>query len=218
MHALRTCLLLAGLAAAANVEADDNLWLGVKAGTLGLGVEGTWRPLPWFDLRAGLNKFEYDDDGTEAGIVYDATLDLGTTYATANLLLPGSPFRLTAGVYDNGNELRLVSRDTGPVEVGGTTFSGAEVGTLRGVATFDDVAPYAGIGLDFGLFGKVGLNLDLGVLLQGDPDVALSADGPLANDPTFQESLAAEQAELEDEVDDYKAYPVASLTLTFQFL
>lgn len=218
MHALRTCLLLAGLAAAANAGADDNLWLGVKAGTLGLGVEGTWRPLPWFDLRAGLNTFEYDHDGDEAGIDYDATLDLRTTYATANLLLPASPFRLTAGVFNNGNELRLISRDTGPVEVGGTTFSGAEVGTLRGTATFDDVAPYAGIGFDFGLFGKVGLNLDLGVLFQGAPAVALSADGLLANDPDFQASLAAEQAELEDEVDDYKAYPVASLTLTFQFL
>src|SRR5690606_15947476 len=83
---------------------------------------------------------------------------------------------------------------------------------------FDDVAPYAGIGFDFGLFGKVGLNLDLGVLFQGAPAVALSADGLLANDPDFQASLAAEQAELEDEVDDYKAYPVASLTLTFQCL
>lgn len=217
MHGLRTWLLVAGLATAANVQADDNLWLGVKAGTLGLGVEGTWRPLPWFDLRAGLNTFEYDDDGTEAGIDYDATLDLRTTYATANLLLPATPFRLTAGVFDNGNELRLVSRDTGPVEVGGTTFSGAEVGTLRGIATFDDVAPYAGIGFDFGLLGKVGLNLDLGVLLQGEPDVVLSSDGLLANDPTFQDSLATEQAELEDEVDDYKAYPVASLTFTFRF-
>jgi hypothetical protein len=217
MRATRICLLLFGLAAATNATADDSLWLGAKAGTLGLGVEGTWRPIPWFDLRAGLNAYEYDDEGSEAGIDYDATLDLDTAYATANLLLPGTPLRFTAGVFDNGNELRLVSTETGPVELGGTTFSAAEVGTLSGGASFDDVAPYAGIGFDFGLVGRLGLNLDLGVLFQGDPDIALEADGLLADDPAFQDALEAERAELEDELDGYELYPVASLTVTFAF-
>lgn len=218
MNALRMGLLLLGLFLAAGARADDNLWLGVKAGTLGLGLEGTWRPLPWIDLRAGLNSFEYDDDGSEAGIDYDATLDLETYYATANLRMPLSPFRVTAGVFNNGNELRMVSTETGPVEVGGTTFSPAEAGTLNALATFDDVAPYAGIGFDFGLFGKVGLNLDLGVLFQGDPDIVLASNGALANDPVFQQALEDERVELEEDVDRYKAYPVASLTFTVQFL
>ena len=39
--------------------ADDNLWIGSKAGTLGLGFEATWRLLPFFDLRAGPNTFAY---------------------------------------------------------------------------------------------------------------------------------------------------------------
>ncbi|HEX2140203.1 MAG TPA: hypothetical protein VHG33_10870, partial [Woeseiaceae bacterium] len=198
--------------------ADENFWVGAKAGTLGLGVEGTWRPLPWFDLRGGINSFEYDHDGTEAGIDYNATLDLRTWYATANFRMPLSPFRVTAGVFENGNELQLVSRETGTIDVGGTTFSSAEVGTLRGVASFDDMAPYAGLGLDFGLFGKVGLNLDVGVLFQGEPQVALTADGVLANEPNFQNALEIERAELQDDADSYKAYPVASVTLTFQFL
>lgn len=218
MNALRIGLLLLGLSVAASARADDNIWLGVKAGTLGLGLEGTWRPLPWIDLRAGLNSFEYDDDGSEAGIDYDATLDLGTYYATANLRMPLSPFRFTAGLFNNGNELRLVSTETGPIEVGGTTFSAAEVGTLSGLVAFDDVAPYAGIGFDFGLFGKVGMNLDLGVLFQGDPEIALSSSGALADDPVFQQALEDERVELEEEVDRYKVYPVASLTFTVQFL
>jgi hypothetical protein len=218
MNALRTCLFVLGLSFAAATPADDNLWLGVKAGTLGLGVEGTWRPLPWFDLRGGINSYEYDHDGTEAGINYDATLDLETWYATANFRMPLSPFRVTAGLFDNGNELQLVSRESGPIEVGGTTFTSEEVGTLRGVTSFEDVAPYAGIGFDFGLFGKVGLNLDLGVLFQGDPDIALTSTGTLADEPVFQDALENERVELEDDVDKYKFYPVASLTFNIQFL
>ena len=34
-----------------------DLGVGVKAGTLGLGVEARWDPLvPWFDLRVGLQE------------------------------------------------------------------------------------------------------------------------------------------------------------------
>ena len=218
MKGLRIALLVFGLGLSGASTADDNLWLGVKAGTLGLGVEGTWRPLPWFDLRGGINSFEYEDDGAEAGIDYDATLDLQTWYGTANFRMPLSPFRVTAGVFNNGNELRLVSRETGPVDVGGTVFTSDEVGTMRAVTTFEDIAPYAGFGFDFGLFGKVGLNLDLGVMYQGEPDIGLFSDGLLADDPAFQEALENERVELQDEVDRYKLYPVASLTFNVQFL
>lgn len=218
MNAIRIALLVLGISFSTASMADDNLWLGVKAGTLGLGLEGTWRPIPWFDLRAGVNSYEYDHDGTEAGIDYDATLDLQSWYGTANFRMPLSPFRVTAGVFNNGNELRLVSRETGPVEVGGTTFTSAQVGTLQGLTTFEDVAPYAGIGFDFGLFGKVGLNLDLGVMYQGTPEVALMSDGLLADDPVFREALENERAELQEDVDKYKLYPVASVTFNVQFL
>jgi hypothetical protein len=54
--------------------------------------------------------------------------------------------------------------------------------------------------------------------LQGDPKVSLSADGLLANDPTFVDALEVERVELEDEFDKLKAYPVVSLALNFQFL
>lgn len=217
MNVARGLLLVLALSCSGGSLAD-NLWLGVKAGTLGLGVEATWRALPWLDLRGGLNTFDYDESGSEAGINYDATLALDSQYATANIRFPLSPFRLTAGLFSNGNELQLVSRESGPIEVGGMTFTSAEVGTLRSLTSFDSTAPYAGIGFDFGLFGKVGLNLDLGVLFQGDPDVTLTSDGLLANDPAFADALESERVELEDEVDKFKAYPVASLTFNVQFL
>lgn len=218
MNVLRGSMLVFGLTLSAQALADSDLWLGAKAGTLGLGVEATWRPLPWFDLRGGLNSFDYDQDGSEAGINYDATLELQSYYATANFRFPLSPFRVTAGLFNNGNELQLVSQESGPIEVGGATFTSADVGTLRGLTSFDTTAPYAGIGFDFGLLGKVGLNLDIGVLFQGDPTVTLTSDGLLADDPAFIDALENERVELEDEVDKFKVYPVASLTFNVRFL
>ena len=205
-----------------NAMADDNLWFGVKAGTLGLGLEASWRPIPWFDLRAGANKYDYDDTGSQAGINYDATLALDTFYATASFRFPLSPFRMTVGAYANGNEIQMVSRDMGAYEIGDIFYSPDDVGTLRSTATFDDFAPYLGAGFDFELVGRLGISFDFGVLWQGDPIVTLTSDGNLATDPgpfgdEFRAALELERQQLESEVEDLKAYPVVSIGFNFNF-
>ena len=84
------------LVASSGAVADNNFGVGVKAGTLGAGIEGTWRPVPYLDVRVGTNFFDYDDTGTQAGVNYDATLSLDTIYATANFHFPLSPPELIA--------------------------------------------------------------------------------------------------------------------------
>ncbi|MDJ0940897.1 MAG: hypothetical protein QNJ00_14135 [Woeseiaceae bacterium] len=205
------------LAASTQASADSNFGIGVKAGTLGLGLEGTWRPLPYMDLRVGANLYDYSDDGSQAGIDYEAELNLDTFYATGNFRFPMSPFRVTAGLFQNGNELNMASVDSATFEIGGQTYTAAEVGTLRSTSSFSSTSPYLGVGYDFTVMGKVGLNLDFGVLWQGEPTVTLTADGLLANDPTFLAAVEAERVELEDEVSNYKAWPVVSLGFVFNF-
>jgi hypothetical protein len=206
------------LMASAGVHADQNVWMGVKAGTLGFGVEAAWRPIPWFDVRVGANQFTYEETGAQAGINYDAELSLDTYYGTANFRFPLSPMRFTAGIFSNGNELLLVNDDALALDIGGVVYPGAAVGTLRSVTSFSDTAPYAGVGFDFDVFNKIGLNLDFGVLWQGDPEVTLTADGPIAGDPTFQDALEQERQQLLEEVEDYKAWPVVSIGFTYKFL
>ncbi len=206
-------MLSAGVAQAE----DSNFGIGVKAGTLGLGLEGRWHALPIVDFRLGVNSYELDADDSYSGIDYEGSLDLETVYLTANFNFPLSPFRITAGVFSNGNELNMTSAVLGDFTIGGDFYTGAEVGTLSTATTFDSTAPYLGIGLDFELFGKAGLNFDLGVLLQGEPTVTLDADGTLANDALFQDSLAREQQELTDDLSNFKAYPVLSLAFVYNF-
>ncbi len=218
MHA-RTLIAtgLLGSLAATTAAADDDLWFGAKAGTLGVGLEATWRPLPYFDVRGGANMLTFDSDGSEAGIDYDGEVDLRTLYATANLRCPLSPFRVTAGLFNNGNEISLRSEAASSYEIGGQTYTAAEVGTLNAGADFDSIAPYVGVGLDFRLADTIGLNFDLGVLQQGSATVAMSADGPIADNPAFMAELELERAELQDEVEDYEYYPVVSIGLSWNF-
>jgi hypothetical protein len=205
------------LLSAPGAHADDDLWFGIKAGTLGLGLEATWRPVPYLDVRGGFNAFRYDFDASESGVEYDAQLDLRTLYATANLRMPLSPFRVTAGLFSNGNELNLVTRDSATVEVGGTTYTAAQIGRLEARADFDGVAPYVGVGLDFRVANTLGVSVDLGVLRQGSPSITAIASGPIASDPAFQSELESERQQLEAELDDYDLYPVLSIGLNVNF-
>jgi hypothetical protein len=197
--------------------------VGFKVGTLGLGIEGRWAPLPWLDLRAGANQYEYDDTRSEAGISYDATLTLDTYYLTGNFRFPLSPFRVTAGAFSNGNEIYLLSQDTGgaPITIGGAIFDTGDTGAIGSVTSFDSTSPYLGFGYDFELFGKVGLNFDVGVLWQDEPNVYLFATQYDTAPPAIQSALDAafleEMAELEDAFSDYKAWPVLSLSFVYNF-
>jgi hypothetical protein len=197
--------------------------VGVKAGTLGLGIEGRWSPLPWLDMRLGVNQYDYDISGSQAGIEYSSTLALDNYYLTGNFRFPLSPFRVTAGAYSNANKLLMESQDTGGANfvIDGQSFSVADVGRLQGITSFDQTAPYLGVGYDFEIFGKVGLNLDFGVLWQGEPTVALIATGLETAPPSVHAllvpALEAERLELEDEISDYKAWPVVSLSFVYNF-
>ncbi len=220
----KAAIIAVTLLLGSNAQADDNFWVGVKAGTLGFGVEGSWRALPWLDFRAGANLFDYDDSGSQADINYDATLNLETFYATANFRFPLSPFRLTVGAFQNGNEVELVSQDQTAYFIGDDPipYLPSEVGTLTSNASFENFAPYLGGGFDFRFANRFGIALDFGVLWQDEAIVTLTSDGTLATDPgligeQFRAALEIERQQLEDEVSDFKAYPVISLGFNFNF-
>lgn len=206
---------LAALALLASGTAAADFGVGVKAGTLGIGLEARWDPpIPWFDLRVGLNQYDFDDDGGYSGINYDATLVLDNYYLTGNFKIPLSPFRFTLGAFSNGNEMQMSSVD--PLDGSWGNAAG-----LTSVTSFSSTSPYAGVGFDFEVFGKAGLNLDFGVLWQGDPNVTLDITNFDNLSPAEQALIAPrleqERLEIEDDFSDLKAWPVVSLGFVYNF-
>lgn len=211
-----TILLLTSLAVGA-AHADNQFGAGVKVGTLGVGIEASWQPLRYFDLRIGGNAFEINDDGDVAGIVYQQELSLQSFYGTANIHFDNSPMRITAGYYSNANELLLVNDEMIDQEIGGVIYTGADIGTLTSTTTFESGSPYFGIGYDFSVKGKFGMNVDLGVLWQGDPLVTLDADGAMSGDPGFEADLEAERQEIEEDLSDFKVMPLLQVGFVYNF-
>lgn len=191
--------------------------LGVtgKAGSLGIGVEVTKSLIPHVNIRGGLNFLNYAFDQTEGGNDYDFDLKLKSFSILADLHpIPGRGLRLSGGIIFNNNHLDMVSVASGSYSIGNRTYTGAEVGTLNGTVDFKSTAPYFGIGWGNATSGRFGLALDLGVVLQGVPQVSLTATGLVTSDPTFVQELNREVQELENDISEFQYYPVISLGLS----
>ena len=219
MRTLRSTVivLLLTFVSAGVANAEQEFAAGLKVGSLGLGIEASWKPLRYFEVRLGANAYDFADDGEVAGINYDGELSLQSFYGTANFHFDNSPMRVTAGFYSNGNEILLINDQMVDQEIGGVVYPGAGIGTLTSTTTFESGAPYFGIGYDFTISDKFGMNVDFGVLWQGDPLVTLTADGVLNGDPGFQAALEAERQEIEDDLSEFKAWPVLQLGFVYNF-
>ncbi len=55
-------------------------------------------------------------------------------------------------------------------------------------------------------------------MFQGRPEIDnLSATGTLASNAAFQASLRAEEEEIEEDIDNYKVYPIVQFSIAYRF-
>jgi hypothetical protein len=170
------------------------------------------------NLRLSAGAFSLDYDDTINDVDYSFNVDLLTFPVLLDWYLFSDAFHLSAGIIVNETDVDFDARSSIPIKVGDDTYTPAQAGTLYGDVSFDRVAPYLGIGWGNPFReGKWGLLCDLGVVYLGSPDVSLSANGTLASNPTFQADLAKEEHDIEDKADNYRFYPVLSLSLYVRF-
>lgn len=193
---------------------------GFKVGTLGLGVEYVKQIREKVNIKVGYNGYNYNYDSSEGGIDYDLDLNL----SNGGLLFDYHPskgnFRITAGLFYNGNDIDATGKPTAAATytIGGTTYTTAQVGTMTGKIDFDNFAAYLGIGTGNALKKEGATFLfDLGVLFQGSPKVTLNANGALATNAAFMADLKKEEIDLQNDIDDFKIYPVVSIGCGWRF-
>lgn len=192
--------------------------VGLKAGALGLGLEYSYQFNPRLSVRGGVNGASVGTDLDEAGIRYDVDVVWDSLTVGVDFHPTQRAFRLSAGaLLSNDNRLEALSRPTQNVMVGDTTYTPAQVGTLIAVASFDGSAPFLGLGWDWSRDKRVGMTLDLGLVDQGDPKVTLVGTGTLLGNQAFQSDIAAERADLEQELEDFGLAPYASIGLMIRF-
>ena len=214
--------VLVGVLAVPAAASASDLGMDLHAGTLGLGAELNYSLNDYFTVRGDFNKFDHTYAATKEQINYNLDLNLKSYGVLFDWHPMAGSFRVTAGYFSNKNAIGAAATPdaSGNYTINGTTYSASQVGTLSGAIGFNSSAPYFGIGWstvgtkDTGL----GFEFDLGALLQGSPTATLSATGgSIDSNAKFQSDLAQEQAKFQNDVNNFKTYPVISLGLVYRF-
>jgi hypothetical protein len=224
------------------VSADDGdedslarFALGIKAGTLGIGVQAGTALAPRINVRGGVNFFNYNDSMTEDGVTYNGSLQLRSVEAKLDLFIIGG-FRFTPGLllYNDNNLSATASvAATQSFTLNGTQYFSSQTDPIRGAAalSLNKVAPTLGIG-----FGNLlprsnrhwSLSTDLGIVFQGSPQLALGLSGsacqanrttcfPINSFPGAPTNIEAERVKIQDDLKPFKYYPEVSIMFGWKF-
>ncbi len=220
--AMSVGVLLSGTHSAMGASGD--VGLGVKAGTLGVGVEVSYGFTDDLVMRGGFNYLNFDFDVKLSEIDYKMEPD----FKNLTLLLDWHPFsgafRLTGGFSLNDNTVGVdgtVSKDAIPAQYSQHAYL-TDLVHIKGDVDFNSFAPYVGLGWTSG-YGESGwgVSCDFGMLFQGaatvsELDVVTGINyGGYQNEVT--DYLDRQEQEIQDELDKYEYYPVASIMLNYVF-
>ncbi|WP_449258317.1 hypothetical protein [Chlorobium limicola] len=225
-HIVKRTVTFCSLLVCAAVGAPDKGYAadiagGLKVSSLGAGIEGILGITSDLNLRISANAFSYGATTYKSGnsIAYDLNLLSFPVLLDWFPLGDDSGFRVSSGVIINNNEYKANAEPADSYDIGGVDYTAAEVGSLNGGVTFGSLAPYVGIGWGnpFTTESRLSFSFDLGIAFEGDPEVSMTASGPIASDPTFQANLQRETDDIKDEIEAFKYYPVVSVGIAYRF-
>ena len=209
--------------------------IGIKAGTLGIGVQVGTALASRVNLRGGFNFFKYNDSLSKDGALYAGTLNLKSVEAKVDLFVIGG-FRVTPGLllYNNNNISATASvAPNQSFTLNGVSYSSNAANPITGNAalTLNKFAPTLGIG-----FGNLlprsarhfSLSTDLGVVFQGSPQFALALAGTgcisgttncqaINSLPGAAANIEAERVKIQNDASPFKYYPELSIMLGYKF-
>lgn len=204
--------------AQAQNRAPAPITIAASAGSLGIGPEVGWRPLPAFGIRASASLLGLGHDVDVGDINYHGDLKLRSFGVTADLYPFENGFRLSAGLRRSRNRIDLVATPREAVTVGQTVYTPEQIGTIEGKVRARRYAPTLTLGVAKNRRKGLAWSVDAGVMLHGRPRTYdIAATGELASNPLFQEDLAREQGEIEDKVDNYRVYPIVQVSIGYAF-
>lgn len=217
-------LIVATLAATTSLSAyakdGDNarLRVGITGGTLGIGPEVGYRVSEMFGVRANATFLSISRDIDSSGINYDGKAKLKSGGVMVDVFPFGGGFRLSGGLRINGNEARVVASPTQPVFIGDNPipYTPSEIGTLRTETDLKSLAPTLTLGYGGGLSKGLVFGIEAGAMFQGKMKIKPlsytgSAIGAIAAD------LERERQEIEDDIDNFKVYPILQFSLGYRF-
>jgi len=201
----------------------------LKVGTLGYGVDLSSPFNDSLAFRLNMNGFSMTRTDSQDGTDFEGTLDLFTVGALLDYYPTSTNFRLSTGIYYNGNGFSGNAKpSTGTtVNIDGNTYTLGEFGDIGSLSTDltfgSSTAPYIGIGWGNDAHDKGwGFTFDLGAMYHGTPEAKLKVKDINPNLPTatvtqIENDVADEEQSINNDLADFKFYPVISLGVNYTF-
>ena len=201
-------------------QAETGLAVTLGGGSPGGTIEAQYAFTENFQLRAGYNYLKFGGDFTSDENDYTGDLDFSGGGLFADYHPFGNSFFVTGGAYIGNKAVELEIRPNENLVINGVTYGPDEYGTVFGEASFEEVAPFIGLGFDttFTSDGPLGFQVLAGAAFFGSGTVTLlSRGGTLSDDPIITDEVDRQSAELQDDIADYKYYPIVQAGISYRF-
>ncbi len=211
-------MIVAAALGAAPPSFADVVDVGLSAGTLGIGPQIGIAIVPGtYGARIQFGYLSHSYGTSSDGVAYKGNLTLRNVGLLGDWYPWAGAFRLSGGLFYNGNRVSLNAQPDGDRFIfGGDSYTAAQVGSVQGQVSFNAVAPYLGLGLGGGAGAGLRFSGDLGVMYQGTPKVRLTASNPTVSSQLAAD-LQATESGLQASLGRYRFYPVVQLGLTYRF-
>lgn len=223
---------LAGVLAGFTLQAQaEGLAISPKVGLVsGVGADLVVKLTPQLNTRIGFNYLPISYDLEEDGVNYELDMDISGMNVLLDLYPLSNGFRVTGGLVRNFSDFELVAESQASYSVGDSTWTSNDL-SLKGTVDLAPLVPYFGVGWGNAVASnkRLGWSVELGLLLQGEPNLELLATGTATKQGTtavidvttnseFQAELTKEKAEVQDSLDDLATIlPFLSVGLSYQF-
>jgi hypothetical protein len=240
-------ILSAALLAASSSASAIDFGVGVKAGTVGFGVDVSFVLTQTINFRLSATQADFsendtidmEDEGNRAQVDAKLDLDFGSTALLIDWYPFDGTFHVTAGMMKNNSKATVTGNLVGgTATIEGNTYDIATAfangGATSGTLSFgDSFEPYVGIGWGRKADDDPGLSLsfEVGVVMM-DPKIDLvppdlqggsvTATDSLGNTVTvdttqFNADFTEAEATANQDLEDFEMYPVISLGLNYAF-
>jgi len=195
--------------------------VGVKLGTLGLGLEYTKPIREKLNLRFAGTHSNGSKSDTIDGVNVDVKIKTPTLAVIADYHPFNNGFRTSAGLMYNGVKLDLKAQPVnGTIKINDVNYAANDVGSLSTDVDFNKIAPYLGIGWGKNPTNKRrwAFNAELGVMFSGSPNVDTTVTcGNAAICNELEKDVTEYTKELSNDLDPLKALPVISIGVSKSF-
>ncbi len=216
-------LVTASVIVTTSSAAAQSVWLGGRAGTLGVGADISIAASDWLILRGSAGLLGVETDLTTISGLADnrsGILALPKPFYTIGADIEVGNFRIGTGMLYKGEDPHYAIRlgDGATIVIGEGTYTEPEVTELTATLLSDAWAPYVLVGFGQHTSSGLGLFLDIGVAFLDHPELRMSAagDASVLRTRGFRADLRAEQRSVREDMGDLvNFWPILSLGVRY---